>query len=163
MERRNCSVQLPDPQQEVDESGAPIGRSSGTSLSHWWSAGVPLCFSLFFSFFFPTPRLIDAHISIIHSAPDELLKGKVWFYVSGYSIFNAETSWEDGNSGAVREKKQQKTYSWSIYLRNVYVRWGDDIMLPHGMNLCVVQGCSGLKQEARHDPPELQVFIAAHR
>lgn len=57
-----------------EESRSPIGRTQ-----------EPWIF-----FFFLRPRLIDAHISIIYSAPNELLKRKVWFYLLGYSIFNAE-------------------------------------------------------------------------
>lgn len=39
-------------------------------------------------FSYRRPRLIDAYISIIYSAPNELLK--VWFYMFGDSIFNVQ-------------------------------------------------------------------------
>lgn len=123
---------------------SPIG---GTQEPLWCG-----CVFLFFFFFFPTPRLIDAHISIIHSAPDELLKRKVWFYVFGYSIFNAERSWEDGNSGAVRKE----TFIHG-QLASVTFMFGGEMIL---CCFCVVQS---VKHEVRHDPPEQQVFTEAHR
>lgn len=82
--------------QQLTES--TTGNGGSVALIGGNSAGVlDLAFLLvehwafFFLFVSPdVPRLIDAHISIIYSAPNELLKRQVWFNLFSYSIFNAE-------------------------------------------------------------------------